>query len=151
MSKEKLQRIDDLILSKEICVLATADANHPHTSLMAYIVDHATMKFYFLSRKGSAKNRNLQRNPHASILIDTREEHLPHDRENAMALTVTGVYTPIKRKGTADAIMKLFVTKYPHIKAFAEHPDTELLRIEAREGLLLCGIEDAFTTKFTNS
>ena len=145
-----MQRIDDLILSKEICVLATADGNHPHTSLMAYIVDHAAMKFYFLSRKDSAKNQNLRKNPHASILIDTREEHLPHDRDNAMALTITGVYAPLRRDETAEAIVKLFVNKYPHIKSFAEHPDTELLRIEAREGLLLHGIEDAFSTKFSN-
>ncbi len=100
MSENKLQLIDDLVLGKDICVLGTSDGRNPHVSLMAFLVDHATMKFYFLSRKNSHKSQNIKKCPHVSILIDTREEHLPDNRDKAMALTIQGVYAPINKPQT---------------------------------------------------
>lgn len=143
MSKDKLQIIDDLIQSKSTCVLATTDGIEPHTSLMNYVVDPATMKFYFLSPKSSRKNKNIKSHAHVSLLIDRRDEGL--------ALTIQGVYSPIKTKQTVKAITKLYVRKNPNLKSFAENPDTELIRVEAKTGSLACGVEDIFTTKFTNS
>lgn len=140
MSKDKMQIIDDLILSKDICVLATSDGIEPHASLMHFLVDHAAMKFYFLSRKDSRKNKNIKKCPHVSLLIDRRDE--------AMALTIQGVYSPIRKTQTIDAIIKLFLKKHPHMKTFADHPDTELIRIQARSAQLLQGIEEEFVTNF---
>jgi nitroimidazol reductase NimA-like FMN-containing flavoprotein (pyridoxamine 5'-phosphate oxidase superfamily) len=151
MSKDKLQILDELILSREICVLATSDGMEPYTSLMTYLLDHASMKFFFLTRKDSRKSRNLRKCAHVSLLIDTREEHLPHAPGSAMALTIQGVYVPIKKPQTIDAIVKRFVIKYPHMSEFAAHPDTELVRIRARSAQLLIGFEDKFETKFENS
>lgn len=143
MSKDKLQIIEDLIQSKTTCVLATTDGIEPHTSLMNYVVDPATMKFYFLSPKGSKKSKNLKSHAHVSILIDRRDEGL--------ALTIQGVYSPIKTKQTVKAITKLYLMKNPSLKKFAADPETELIRIEAKTGALASGVEDIFTTKFTNS
>jgi len=143
MSKDKMQTIDDLILGKDICVLATSDGIEPHTSLMHFLVDHATMKFYFLSRKKSRKSKNLKKCPHVSLLIDRRDE--------SQALTIQGVYSPIKKTQTINAIVKLFLKKHPHMKNFAKHPDTELIRIQARSAQLLQGLEEEFVTNFKNS
>lgn len=142
MTKDKMQIIDSLIQGKSLCVLATTDGIEPHTSLMNYVVDTAVMKFYFLSRKDSRKNKNLKKHPHVSILIDRRDEGL--------ALSIDGVYSPIKTEQTAEAITKLYLLKNPHLQSFAEHPDTELIRIEAKQGELAMGVTDIFTTKFTN-
>ena len=138
-----MQIIEELIQSKKLCVLATTDGIEPHTSLMNYVVDSAVMKFYFLSRKDSKKNKNLKKHPHVSIFIDRRDE--------GQALSIQGVYSPIKTKQTTEAITKLYLIKNPHLQSFAEHPDTELIRIEAKSGELACGIEDIFTTKFANT
>lgn len=62
MSENKLQLIDDLVLGKDICVLGTSDGRNPHVSLMAFLVDHATMKFYFLSRKKFTQKPEYQKN-----------------------------------------------------------------------------------------
>lgn len=147
MSKDKMQLLDELILKKDMCVLATTDGIAPHTSLMMYLVDHASMKFYLLSRKDSRKNKNLRQHPHASLLIDSRED----TRAAALALTIQGVNAPIKTTQTADAITKRFCMKYPHMIDFAEHPDTELIRIQATEAHLVQGMEDSFHIKFKNS
>ncbi|MDC0336507.1 pyridoxamine 5'-phosphate oxidase family protein [Pseudodesulfovibrio sp.] len=132
-----------MVLSKDLCVLATSDGIQPLTSLMTYFVDHAAMKFYFLSYKDSQKNKNLKKHPHVSMLIDRRDEGL--------ALSIQGVYSPIKKKQTAEAITKLFLMKHPQLKSFAEDPKTELFRIEAKSGQLAHGTEGTFTTKFKNS
>lgn len=143
MSDKKMQIINDLVLSKDLCVLATSNGIEPLTSLMTYFVDHATMKFYFLSRKSSQKNKNIKKHPHVSLLIDRRDEGL--------ALTIQGVYSPIRKKQTADAITKLFLVKHPQLKEFADHPDTELIRILGKHAQLMQGIEDKFETKLKNS
>ncbi len=140
MSKEKLQIIDDLILSERFCVLATHDGIEPLTSLMSYFVDHASMKFYFLSKRDSQKTKNLKKHPHVSIFIDRREENI--------ALSIQGVYAPIKNTQTVDAIINLLLMKRPHLAEFSAHPDTELIRIEGKKGILLTGLEDKFETKF---
>jgi len=143
MSKEKLQLIDDLILGNDICVLATSDGFKPHASLMHYFVDHAAMKFYFLSSEASRKNRNLAKCPHVSMVIDRRAEGL--------ALTIEGVYSPVKRGQTVEAITHLFVLRHPQLKEFAERPDTRLVRIEARSAQLVGRTGESFFSKFKNS
>ncbi len=137
-----MQIIDSLIQGKNLCVLATTDGIETRTALMNYVVDKAVMKFYFLSRKDSHKSKNIKKHPHVSILIDRRDEGL--------ALSIQGVYAPIKTKQTAQAITKLYLMKNPHLKEFADHPDTELIRVEAKSGSLASGINEIFTTKFKN-
>jgi len=143
MSQEKLQIIDHLIQSSDLCVLATSDGLKPHAALMHYFLDHAAMKFYFLSPVGSLKNKNLAKCPHVSMLID--------DRANGLAVTIEGVNSPITKRQTAQAITKLFVLRHPQLKEFSERPDTVLIRIEARAGHLNTHDGESFSTKFQNS
>ena len=138
-----MQIIDDLILSKRMCVLATSDGIEPHACLMNYLVDHATMKFYFLSHSKSRKNKNIKKCPHVSLLIDRRDE--------GIALTIQGVYSPLQKKQTIKAILKHFLKKNPHMKEFSEKAGVELIRIQARKGQLLMGLEDEFVTDFKDS
>ena len=143
MTKDKLQLIDDLIQSRRLCALATSDGRIPHISLMNYFLDHAAMKFYFLSPEDSRKTKNLRKCPYASLLIDRRDE--------GVALTIDGVYSPVRKKQTVEAITRLYILRHPHMEAFAKTPGTTLLRIEGREGKLAIGLEELFTVKFKNS
>ncbi|MEF2231141.1 MAG: pyridoxamine 5'-phosphate oxidase family protein [Pseudodesulfovibrio sp.] len=138
-----MQTLDALILSSDMCVLATSDGLKPHASLMHYFLDHAAMKFYFLSPAGSRKNRNLALCPHVSMVIDRRDEDI--------AATIEGVYSPITKKQTAEAITNLFVLRHPQFREFAQRPDTVLIRIEARAGHLVTTSGEQFSTKFRNS
>tara|TARA_Y100001933_G_C18672795_1_gene427671 strand:- start:214 stop:636 length:423 start_codon:yes stop_codon:yes gene_type:complete len=140
MSKNKMQLIDDLVSNADFCVLATTNGIEPLCSLMTLFADHASMKFYFLTNKDSQKSKNIKQHPHASILIDRREENI--------ALTVQGVYSPIKTRQTTKAIMKLFLHKHPELKDFVDQESTELIRIVGKRGKLLTGIDDIFETKF---
>ncbi|NDV20259.1 pyridoxamine 5'-phosphate oxidase family protein [Pseudodesulfovibrio sp. JC047] len=137
-----MELIEEIVKAKDLCVLSTSDGNIPHTSLMHYFADHAVMKFYFLSSRNSKKSKNLKKNPHVSLLIDRRDEDI--------ALSIEGVYSPIQKQQTVDAIIKLFLLKNPHMQGFAEHPDTELIRIEGKSAELVRGFTDVFFTKFKN-
>lgn len=138
-----MQIIDSLIQSKSTCVLATTDGIEPHTSLMTFFADHAAMKFYFLSQKDSKKTKNLKKHPHVSLLIDRRDENL--------ALTIQGVYSPVKKQQTVDAIIKLYLMKNPHMKDFVDRDDTELIRILGKTAELVQGTDEVFYTKLKNS
>lgn len=142
MSQEKMQIIDDLVTNEMFCVLATTDGVEPLCSLMTMFADHASMKFYFLSRKDSQKSKNIKKYPNVSILIEQREKHI--------ALTVQGVFSPIQREQTVEAITKIFLMKHPELKEFAESPDTELLRVNGRKAMLVSGIDEKFETKIKN-
>lgn len=137
-----LETIRTLVREKDICVLATCKDGLPHTSLMAYAVDEAASTFLLLSRMNTRKMRNLQANPEVSLLIDTREEHLPELRHKAMALTVAGVYTPPSHREELLHLKEIFVERHPHMADFATGGDSTVLMIRARSFLLLTGVEE---------
>ncbi|EGB16193.1 pyridoxamine 5'-phosphate oxidase-related FMN-binding protein [Pseudodesulfovibrio mercurii] len=143
MSKEKMHLIDDLITGEETCVLATTDGVRLHCSLMRFFADHAAMKFYFLSPASSQKNRNMREHPHVCLMIDRRDQDL--------ALSIQGVYSPIRKRQTAEAITRLFLMKFPQMAELAANPDVELIRVDGRSATLSGGPEDNFTTKLKNS
>jgi uncharacterized protein YhbP (UPF0306 family) len=143
MSKENLRLIDDLICTEEFCVLCTADGSQPHSSLMHFFADHAAMKFYFLSRRTTKKNRNIHANPHVSILIDRRKK--------GVALSIEGVYSPIRRGQTSEAIVRLYLLKHPELAELAADPDTELIRVEGRSATLSVGVDEDFHVKLKKS
>jgi len=143
MTKEKMQLIDDMVTNEDVCVLATLEGNTPHTSLMTYFADHAAMKFYFLTRSTSRKYKNIKKNPHVSLLIDRRSDDL--------ALSIAGHHLPVRKKQTVEAIIRLYLLKHPEMEAFANHPDTELIRIQGTSAELAEGKDAIFTTKLKNS
>lgn len=143
MSQEHLRIIDDLVTNEKLCVLATTDGIEPLCSLMTLFVDHATMKFYFLSKKDTQKNKNIKSHPHVSIMIERREKN--------WALTIQGVYSPIQTDQTEDAIKRLFLLKHPELEEFAGHPDTELIRVKGTFARLATSPDDIFETKLINS
>ncbi len=139
MSSKKMQIIDDMVTHGDTCVLATMEGNAPHTSLMTYFADHASMKFYFLTRASSRKYKNLMKNPHASLLIDRRDDNL--------SLSIDGYYMPIRKKQTVEAIIRLYLLKYPENEAFANLPDTHLIRVQGVSAELAEGMDVVFSTK----
>lgn len=143
MSKETMQIIDDLVLNNDLCVLATTDGIQPHTSLMTYVVDHASMKFYFLTPKDSRKTKNIKSHPHVSLFIGL------HDPTKIVS--IHGVYAPIKNRQTANAILKMFFHKHPELVDFYNEGEVELIRIVGRDAQLATGVDQTVSMKFNFS
>jgi nitroimidazol reductase NimA-like FMN-containing flavoprotein (pyridoxamine 5'-phosphate oxidase superfamily) len=144
MAKEdSLNRIRDLIRSKDICVLATASGNAPHCSLMAYVPDKDCTSIYLVTSRKTRKWGNITENPQVSLLIDTREEHAGDRRSEAKALTVTGTFERITDDQRREAAKKRLLERHPHLSPILDDPDAEPFCVRIRSYLLLDGLLDA--------
>ncbi len=138
-----LEKMKALVKEKDICVLATVSAGHPHCSLMAYVTDEDCREIYMVTYKKSRKYENLIKNPSVSLLIDTREDHRGSRRPEAKALTVTGTFQKIDDEAKRARIRSGLMGRHPHLKELMNHPDAEIVCIRIDSFLLLNGLTDA--------
>ena len=83
-------------------------------------------------------------NPAVSLLIDTREKS---PRTSAQALTVEGEVHIIEDQTKKSAVRQTLLKAHPHLEAFIDHEDAELICIEIKAFLLLNGLTDAHYIK----
>ncbi|HTZ40416.1 MAG TPA: pyridoxamine 5'-phosphate oxidase family protein, partial [Syntrophales bacterium] len=112
-----LKEMKKIVKDKEVCVLATVTDNVPHCSLMSYVADRDCREIYMMTLKGTKKYRNLAVNKTVSLLIDTREEDCGSDRARIKALTVNGLFTPIKSAAKRKLVRQKLLNKHPQLKA----------------------------------
>ena len=134
------ETIRALVQQRDICVLATTEADRPHCSLMAYVVDQDCRTIYLATHRDTRKYRNLVRNPNVSLLIDNRSDGV---RAKTKALTVAGVCTPMENKALRSRIEGRMLTTHPHLKAFLAHPDAVIVSVRVVSYLLLDGVSEA--------
>ena len=135
-----LEKIKSLLQKKDLCVLATTSGGKPHCSLMAYAVDENCNESYMVTHKRTKKYANILENPSVSLLIDTREQE---DRSKVQALTVEGDFRRVEDPDERILIMERLLSIHPHLKEFANHSDSDILRIKIASFLLLDGLTKA--------
>ncbi|OPY84267.1 MAG: Pyridoxamine 5'-phosphate oxidase [Syntrophus sp. PtaU1.Bin208] len=138
-----LEVMKHLLRSKDTCVLATVSGNEPHCSLMSYAVDEDCREIYMMTFRNTRKYENLASNPAVSLLVDTREGDSPKERGQTKALTVSGQFERIEGEERKNRIKDRLLERHPHLKAFAENPDTEVFLIKVKSFQLLDGLTDA--------
>ncbi len=131
--------VRDLILSKDVCVLATVNKDKPHCSLMAYAPDDECRHLYMATRSDTRKWRNLIDNSNASLLIDSRDEDIPTTRFAAKALTITGSRQALAEPDRAKA-MEILAARHAHLSEFLQDPLVEVICIRCESFLLLEGV-----------
>ncbi|MBW1781458.1 MAG: pyridoxamine 5'-phosphate oxidase family protein [Deltaproteobacteria bacterium] len=147
MANEVLERMKSLVRSHDTCVLATVSEGRPHCSLMAYATDETCGEIYMVTHRTTGKYRNLLSNPHVSLLVDTREEHVGHRRLEAQALTVEGAFRPIQDTERRLMAGARLTRAHPYLADFMTHPDAEIFAITVTSFLLLDGLSDAYYEK----
>ena len=134
-----LEQIKTLAREKNMCVLATIAGAKPYCSLMAYAADDACKEIYMVTHRKTQKYQNLLENPAVSLLIDTREKT---PRTSAQALTVEGEFERIEDESKKVKVRQILLENHPHLKAFIDHQDAELICIKINAFLLLNGLTD---------
>lgn len=134
-----IDRIKQLILENDMCVLATSRDNKPHCSLMAYLPNQEADVIYMVTRKETHKYKNLQANQQVSLLIDTRAQGRHEGRSAVQALTIAGTCMPVQEPAEKDSVCRQIVNRHPHLKELAEHPDAAVVSIKLDSFLLLDG------------
>ena len=136
-----LEKMKDLAREKDICVLSTVSRDAtPHCSLMTYVADEECREIYMATHSSTMKYQNLLHNPAVSLLIDSREVT---PRQQAQAMTVSGVFQPIVDKNKRDRVEARLLRQHPHLKDFIKNPDTVLICIKVQSFLLLDGLTDS--------
>lgn len=135
-----LTMMNDLLRSKNTCVLATCAADIPHCSLMAYIVSDDCREVLMATHAGTRKFRNIRENPAVSLLVDAREEA---PRSGAWALTVEGECAWARDDVQAGHARARLLAVHPHLEAFLAHQEAVILTVRITSFLLLRGLTDA--------
>ena len=139
-----LEKMKDIVLGNDLCVLATVSDGEPHCSLMSYIPDEEGGEIYMISCRETKKYSNLMKNPTVSLLIDTREEEKGQRRLYMKALTVSGEFQTINNPEKKDLIRANFLKRHPHLTDFLNDPGAEIFSIKIKSFQLLEGVKDAF-------
>lgn len=142
-----LDKIKELIKEKNICVLSTVSNNRPHCSLMVYASDPECREFYMVTSRETQKFRNLEDNPHVSLLIDSREKLEGPSSNRAHALTVSGRVEEIGDGQKKRDVGRLLLERNPHLEEFFQKDDTAVLCVKADSFLLLKGLSEAHYEK----
>jgi len=137
-----LEKIKDIILKNDLCVLATVSRGEPHCSLMSYVPDEEGREIYLVSHRATRKYLNLVQNPSVSLLIDTREDKAGQDRIKIKALTINGEFQAINEPFKKDSIRSRFLKQHPHLKDFLNDPGSDIFSIRFKSFQLLDGVKD---------
>ncbi len=98
--------------------------------------------------KNTRKFKNLQKNSEVSLLIDTRDMKTYRP---IRALTINGVYQPIKNENTKTQIMNKLLKRHPHLKDFFSHAYIVFLCIKLRSFLLLNDVSESHYVKIKDN
>ena len=140
---EMIEKMKELVRAKDTCVLATVFEGEPHCSLMAYAHDDDCTEIYMATYRDTRKYRNIQKNPLASLLMDTRDEHSKAGPEGTKALTVAGSFLELQGRDRKETALARLLLRHPHMGEFFGHPEAEVLCFKIQSFLLLEGIEKA--------
>ena len=139
--ENKLEKINDLILRKDSCVLATSDGETPHCSLMAYVTGESGERLYLVTSRASRKYQNVLCHPRVSLLIDTRGEQ---QRELTQAVTITGNCEILQDTAEIAAVKADFLRQHPQLNDFIHKNDVDVMCVQIDFFLLLEGPERAY-------
>jgi nitroimidazol reductase NimA-like FMN-containing flavoprotein (pyridoxamine 5'-phosphate oxidase superfamily) len=122
--------IKELLNSQKLAVLATHRQGQPHASLVAFAATVDGRELIFATTRTSRKFANLQADPRAALLIDSRT-HQDSDFHLAQALSATG--TVVELSGTEKhSRLQLFLTKHPHLREFVQSPSCALMSLHVQ-------------------
>jgi nitroimidazol reductase NimA-like FMN-containing flavoprotein (pyridoxamine 5'-phosphate oxidase superfamily) len=130
--------IEALIRSRKHCALATAAANKPYCSLMAYTAPADCSRIWMATFRNTRKFRNMKENPKVSLLIDAR------DAEQAQALTLEGCFQEITGESEIKEARERLLADHPEMEDFLDQPDTAFVCIRLQSLVFLNGLTDVY-------
>ena len=129
--EEPTRHIRPIMESQLFGVLATRDTSGLHTSLVAFAGTEDLTAVFFATPVQSRKFRNLSRYASVSLFVDNRIND-PGRIDDITGISIKGDAESLDERERHEAL-RVYTQKHPYIHSFAQHPDTALVRIRARE------------------
>lgn len=123
-------RMKHLNKTERHAVLATAFRGKPYTSIVAFALTKDMKGALFATPKDTRKYRNLVKNSHVAILIDSRKNRV-RDYMGAESVTIVGEAKTVRRGKRWQELFRILVRKHPALREFVKAPSTALILIEA--------------------
>lgn len=124
------ERLKALNKKQRHAVLATVSNGRPHTSLVAFALTTDGSGMVFATPKASTKYRNIMKNKHVSLLIDTRT-NTAKDYMKSESITIQGTAKPLRDKSALQEVTDILAGKHPALLQFIRSPKTALILVEA--------------------
>ena len=120
--------LKDLFSSQPLAVLATQSNGQPYGNLVAFVATEDLRSLLFATARGTRKFANIKADPRVAMVMDSRTNQRV-DFQKAVAVTATGA---VEEVGDIerDPLLKLYLSKHPHLKKFVTSPTCALLRVE---------------------
>ncbi|MGQ9921869.1 MAG: pyridoxamine 5'-phosphate oxidase family protein [Desulfobacca sp.] len=122
--------IRTLLAGQHLAVLATHQQGQPHVSLVAFAADPDGRQLLFATTRTSRKYANLQADPRAAMLIDSRGQAAA-DFHAALALSAKGPVQEVTGPARED-LAALFLGKHPHLREFVGSPSCSLMALQVQ-------------------
>lgn len=116
-------KIEELLLEQKLAVLGTYSGFSPHTTLVAFTANLKELKALFVTTSISRKAKNINKNPHVSLLVDNRGNNITDFRDTCV-VTLEGI-----AEEASEADVPNFLSKHPYLLDFLNAPSTKLYRI----------------------
>ena len=108
--------IHGLLQKEKLGVIATEGRPYPYATLVGFAFTKDLRFVSFATMRDTRKYRNIMKNPHVSVLIDTRKDNID-DFKDAVALTILGKAAEVKRSDK-NRHMRKYLKRFPHLKNF---------------------------------
>lgn len=124
---ESRKILSELFASQRLAVLAADDGGKPYTTLVAFAGTEDLKHLIFATLRQTRKFTCITRNPHVSLLIDSRSNQV-EDFSNAVAVTAMG--RAGESKGDKkEYVIKRYLAKHPHLNPFTADPSCALMDV----------------------
>lgn len=128
-----------LFAAQALAVLATIRNGRPHASLLAFAVTVDFRSILLVTDRNTRKYADISAEPRVALLIDNRTD--APCLEQSIAVTAVGTAGEITGPDRAT-LLGMFLEKNPQLRAFAQNPETALIRVEVERYAAVRGIAD---------
>lgn len=129
-SAEIQNRLQHLLDSQKLAVVATQTGGQPYASLVAFVATDDLRHIFFVTARTTRKFSNLTSDSRVAVMVNSSSNE-ESDFHDAMALTATGIAEEIMDP-ERQALLELYLSKHPYLEDFARSPSCALIRVTAR-------------------
>lgn len=130
--------IEKLLKDQKLAVLGTSSGELPHTTLVAFTANLKDSVALFVTPSLSRKAQNIKKNPHVSLLVDNRSNHVT-DFRDTYVVTLKG-----KAEKAGKSEHTTFLSTHPYLVDFLNAPSTTLYRIKLEHVELVTHFQNVY-------
>jgi nitroimidazol reductase NimA-like FMN-containing flavoprotein (pyridoxamine 5'-phosphate oxidase superfamily) len=124
-----LERLNAMDKEQLHAVLATESDGQPYTSMIAFALSPDKKGIVFITPQKTRKYKNILKNNHVSLLIDTRS-NTEKDYMSAESLTILGNAFPVRKGERWSELTKALIQKHPKLNEIIRSAETKLILVK---------------------